>query len=153
MSNPPAKFSLRLPAERRSPRGTTPPPGDGATPWGADLPDAAFDNILARRCVAYAIDFALLGLLLIAFGGMTVLLGALTLGLVWLWTPLPLGLIIIFYSALTIGAPAMQGSPGMRLMRLRVASWRKGEPPGVLRGFLMSAIFYATVPATADPSE
>ncbi|MEM6490458.1 MAG: RDD family protein [Pseudomonadota bacterium] len=148
MSKPPAPFSLRLPAERRTPRGAAPPPAAGGPAWGESLPDGAFQGLMARRCVAFAIDLVVIALLWIVFGGMAVILGVLSLGLLWGPATALLAILPVLYSALTIGAPALQGSPGMRLMRLRAASWRSGEPPGLLRGAIMSVLFYATVPFT-----
>jgi len=147
-AKPPAKIALRLPADKRTPRGATAPPAAGGPPWGETLPDHAFRDVLARRCFAFAIDLFVIGVLWLVFGGMAVLLGLFSLGLLWAPATFLLGLLPLLYSALTIGAPALQGSPGMRLMRLRVASWRKGEPPGMLRAAIMSLVFYATAPAT-----
>jgi len=145
---PPAKFALRLPTEKRNPRDTAPPQQDAAAPWGETLPEGAFRDVLARRSIAFAIDLVVIGLLWLGFGGMAVLLGIFSLGLLWAPATFLLGLLPLLYSTFTIGAPALQGSLGMRLMGLRVASWRKGEPPGLLRAAIMSVVFYATAPAT-----
>lgn len=101
-----------------------------------------------RRVVAFCLDLIAIGAIALVFWTLAGLLGLLTFGLAWgpaafIGPALPL-----LYAMICISSPALQATPGMRLMRLRAASWRTGEPPGLLRGFLMTAIFYATVPPT-----
>jgi uncharacterized RDD family membrane protein YckC len=49
-------------------------------------------------------------------------------------------------AAATIGG-RRASTPGMRAMGLRTVAWN-GENPGLLRGIIMTAMFYVTVPAT-----
>lgn len=147
MSKPP-RIALTLPADKRQPAsGARGPAADGAV-WGETLPETAFAQVSTRRVVAFVIDLCAIAVLWLVFGAMAMVLGVLTLGLLWGPATALLSLVPFLYTMISISSPALQATPGMRLMRLRAASWRRGEPPGLLRGFLMTVIFYATVPAT-----
>jgi uncharacterized RDD family membrane protein YckC len=113
--------------------------------WLDDV--ALYQGVRTRRCVAYFLD-ALLAFLvcsLLGFVSCTLTVG--TLGLLGLpafifATPF----VHFVLAAATIGG-RRAATPGMRAMGLRTFAWT-GESPGGLRGILLAALFYATVPTT-----
>ena len=113
--------------------------------WLAD--PSLYDGVHFRRIVAYFLDALLAFVIcaLIFMVGCTLTIG--TLGLLHLpaflfGTPF----IHFVLAAATIGG-RRGGTPGMRTMDLKVVAWT-GEYPGLLRGIIMPALFYATVPTT-----
>jgi uncharacterized RDD family membrane protein YckC len=108
---------------------------------------ALYDGVRRRRIVAYVLDavLTLVICLLLAFASCT--LTVFTLGLLGLpaWL-LAAPFIHFVLAAVTIGG-RRAATPGMRAMGLRAVAWT-GENPGPLRGILLPALFYATVPTT-----
>jgi uncharacterized RDD family membrane protein YckC len=106
-----------------------------------------YDGVFSRRIIAYLLD-ALLSFVLVAllFGvSCTLTLG--TFGLLALPTFI-FGTPFVHFvlAAATIGG-RRASTPGIRAMGLRTIAWN-GENPGLLRGIIMTAMFYVTVPAT-----
>jgi len=108
---------------------------------------ALYDGVFSRRIFAYLLD-ALLALVLVSllfFVSCTLTVG--TLGLLGLpafifGTPF----VHFVLAAATIGG-RRAATPGMRALGLRAVAWN-GENPGPLRGIIMTAMFYVTVPTT-----
>ena len=106
-----------------------------------------YDGVFSRRIFAYLLD-ALISLIVVSllfFASCTLTVG--TLGLLGLpafifGTPF----VHFVLAAATIGG-RRASTPGMRALGLRATAWT-GENPGPLRGIIMTAMFYVTVPAT-----
>ena len=106
-----------------------------------------YDGVFSRRIVAYFLDaliaFILVAMLFAVSCTMTVgTFGLLALPTFIFGTPF----VHFVLAAATIGG-RRASTPGMRAMGLRTIAW-SGENPGPLRGILMTAMFYATVPTT-----
>jgi uncharacterized RDD family membrane protein YckC len=107
---------------------------------------ALYDGVAWRRCVAYFIDLLAIAVLLGATWTGLIMLGLLTFGLLWSLLPLAIWLIPIGYHACLVGG-AHNATLGMRLTDLEVRTLTGGRP-GLGQGFLMAALFYATVAPT-----
>lgn len=148
------------PDEDDDPRVTILPPGqdDGraGASWttggaAAGVPDmeaapAIYDGILLKRILAYGIDLIILALLFaagwLALGVATVLTFGLLAPLIGLF-----GLVLApCYHGLLVGGPKA-ATIGMRVFGIHVRSM-DGRRPTLLQAFLMSILFYATVPTT-----
>ena len=108
---------------------------------------ALYDGVSLRRCVAYFLD-ALLTLVICALLGLaTCTMSVATLGLL----SVPAFLLAAPFVHFVLAAATIGGrrgaTPGMRAMGLQAIAWT-GEHPGLLRGILLPALFYATVPTT-----
>src|SRR6185437_13281579 len=104
-----------------------------------------FEGVLARRVVAFVIDFVLIAvpvllaaMFIFAFGIVTLGLG---FALYWLLPPATVVWALVYFGA-TLGAPA-SATIGMRVMDLEMRTWHGGDqqrPPrrhaaaGTLRG-------------------
>jgi uncharacterized RDD family membrane protein YckC len=108
---------------------------------------ALYDGVFSRRIFAYFLD-ALISFVLVALlFGVSCTLTVGTFGLLALpaflfGTPF----VHFVLAAATIGG-RRASTPGMRATGLRTVAWN-GENPGPLRGIIMTAMFYVTVPAT-----
>ena len=114
-----------------------------------NLADSAlYDGILWRRVGAYLIDaFLILGLN-VALHVLLLFLGLLTFGLSWLLLgPVTFLTVALGYGTLFIGGGA-GATPGMRLFGIE-ARGLSGAYPEYFQAFLMTALFYATVPVTS----
>ena len=121
--------------------------------WTGTPPDPLahpdlYDGLLWRRVFAYLFDAIVIGLLLLAGWGGLLLLGILSFGLLLPLVPLLVALIPIAYHALQIGG-RHHATLGMRLFDLEVRSCTGGQPD-VWQGFLMAALFYATLALTGS---
>jgi uncharacterized RDD family membrane protein YckC len=122
-----------------------------ALTWTGTPPDPLahpelYDGLLWRRTLAYLFDLIVIGLLLLAGWGGLIILSLLSFGLLLPLVPLLVALIPIAYHALQVGG-RHHATIGMRLFDLEVKSWTGGQPD-VWQGFLMAALFYATLAAT-----
>ena len=145
MTRKPPRISLNLPVEKTDDDRST---SEAGANWGDSLPASAFESVSSRRAVAFGVDLLAIGAIWLVFGAIAAIIGVLSFGLLWgpatfIWSLVPL-----LYAMITMASPTMRGTPGMRLMRLRAASWRTGEDPGYLRSFVMIAMFYLTVSST-----
>lgn len=119
--------------------------GDGADGF-AD--SALFDGVLGRRVGGYLVDAALVLLINIVLHGLLLILGFLTFGLAWLlWGPVTLLTVALAYGTLFVGG-GRGATPGMRLFGVEARNLH-GAPPEYVQAFLMTALFYATVPTTS----
>jgi uncharacterized RDD family membrane protein YckC len=108
---------------------------------------ALYDGVFSRRIMAYFLDaliaFVLVSVLFAVSCTMTIgTFGLLALPTFLFGTPF----VHFVMAAATIGG-RRAATPGMRAMGLRTIAWN-GENPGLLRGIIMTAMFYVTVPAT-----
>lgn len=118
---------------------------------GPDVPDmdalpAIYDGILLKRVLAYAVDFLILGALFVAGWLALSVAAVLSFGLL---APL-VGLFSLVlapcYHGFLVGGPGA-ATIGMRMFGIHVRSMDGGRPT-LLQAFLMSIVFYATVPTT-----
>ncbi len=108
--------------------------------WLAD--PALYDGIFSRRIVAYLLDALLAFLFCIVIGLATCIMPVVSVPTFLFGTPV----VHFILAAATIGG-RRAATPGMRAMGLRAIAWT-GENPGPLRGIIMAAMFYLTVPTT-----
>ncbi len=122
---------------------------DGGTGPGVPDIDAMpelYDGILLKRVLAYAVDLVIMGLLLWAGWLALGVAAVVTLGLLWPLMGL-YGLVLApCYHGFLVGG-ANSATLGMRLFRIHVRA-QDGRPPTLIQAFLMSILFYATVPTT-----
>src|SRR5437016_4612945 len=105
-----------------------------------------FDGVLARRVVAFIVDFiviavpvVLAAMLIFAFGIVTLGLG---FALYWLLPPATVIWAIVYFGA-TLGGPT-SATIGMRLMDLEMRTWY-GAPAYFLLGAVHAIAFWFTV--------
>ena len=110
--------------------------------------DSAFYNgILWRRIGAYFVDAFLILVINIALHMLLLFLGLLTFGLAWLLLgPVTFLTVALGYDTLFIGG-GEGATPGMRLFGIEARGLHGGRPD-YFQAFLMTALFYATVPVT-----
>lgn len=109
---------------------------------------ALYEGVLSRRIGAYLVDACIIVAVNIALHTLLVVLGLLTFGLAWLLLgPVTFLTVALAYDTLTIGG-GRGATPGMRLFGLE-ARGVHGERPDYWQAFLMTALFYATVPITS----
>jgi uncharacterized RDD family membrane protein YckC len=121
--------------------------------WTGTPPDPLahpelYDGLLWRRVFAYLFDCVVMGLLILAGWGGLFVLGVLSFGLLLPLVPLLVGLIPVAYHALQVGGHH-HATFGMRVFDLEVKTWTGGQPD-VWQGFLMAALFYATLAVTCS---
>ena len=108
---------------------------------------ALYEGVFSRRCLAYLLDallaFVIVSLLFVVSCTLTIgTFGLLALPTFIFGTPF----VHFVLAAATIGG-RRAATPGMRAMGLRTIAWN-GENPGPLRGIILAAMFYMTVPTT-----
>lgn len=104
----------------------------------------AYDGVIAARCVAFLADLLVLAIVLIAVNILFLVLGILTLGLLWPGAALT-PLIALAYFTLTLGG-RHSATPGMRWQGIELRTW-DGRRPGYLQGALQTILFYITTAA------
>ncbi len=119
--------------------------------WTGTPPDPLahpdlYDGLIWRRLAAYFFDAAIIGLLLLAGWFSLMILGVLSFGLLLPLVPVLVALIPIAYHAIQVGG-RQHATFGMRLFDLEVRTWT-GDVPDIAQGFLMAALFYATLAFT-----
>jgi uncharacterized RDD family membrane protein YckC len=105
-----------------------------------------FDGVLARRVVAFLIDFIIIAVPIVMGAMFIFAFGVVTLGLGWaLYWLLPPASVIwaIVYFGLTLGSPR-SASIGMRIMDLEMRTWY-GEPAYFVLGAVHAIAFWFTV--------
>lgn len=112
-----------------------------------ELPDPntapeLFEGLLTRRVIAYFIDLAILGALVLGalFAGM--IAGVLTLGLGWLATPLLMVAAVVGYYAVTLGS-SKRATIGMAMMDI-VLTPTRSAPLDSWRAFAHPLVFWLT---------
>ena len=121
--------------------------------WRGTPPDPLahpelYDGLIWRRLAAYAFDCVVIGVLVVAGWFALTFLGILSLGLLLPLAPVALALAPLIYHAVQVGG-RQHATLGMRVFDLDVRTW-EGDLPDVWQGFLMAALFYATVAFTGS---
>jgi len=105
-----------------------------------------FENVLARRVIAFFIDVLVIAVPLALLAVFILMFGLVTLGLGWflflLFTPITV-IWALFYYGLTLGSPAC-ASIGMRMVGIEMRTWYGGEMYFLL-GAVHAVGFWLTV--------
>jgi uncharacterized RDD family membrane protein YckC len=105
-----------------------------------------FEGVLARRCIAFLIDFIIIGIPALLAGLFIFIVGLVTFGLGWLlyWLLWPATVIwAIVYYGMTFGGPA-SATIGMRVMDLEMRTWY-GTPAYFVLGAVHAIVYWLTV--------
>jgi len=105
-----------------------------------------FENVLARRVIAFFIDVLVIAVPLALLAVFILMFGVVTLGLGWFLYLLfaPISVIwALFYYGLTLGSPAC-ASIGMRMVGIEMRTWYGGEMYFLL-GAVHAVGFWLTV--------
>jgi uncharacterized RDD family membrane protein YckC len=103
---------------------------------------ALYEGVFSRRVFAYLLDALLAFLFCVLIGLATCMMPVVSVPTFLFGTPV----VHFILAAATIGG-RRAATPGMRALGLRTIAWN-GENPGPLRGIIMTAMFYLSVPAT-----
>ena len=119
--------------------------------WTSAPPDPLahpdlYDGLLWRRVFAYLFDCAVMGMLILTGWCSLLILSILSFGLLLPLVPFLVVLIPVAYHALLVGG-RHHATLGMRMFDLEARAWAGGQPD-VWQGFLMAALFYATLALT-----
>jgi len=111
------------------------------------LPDPSsdpelFEGVLTRRVIAYFIDVAIIGVIVLGVILVFSIFGLVTLGLAWVALPFAVPISIVIYYALTLGSPK-RATAGMQFMDI-VLTPTRGMPLDGWRAFLHPLIFWLT---------
>jgi uncharacterized RDD family membrane protein YckC len=107
-----------------------------------------FEGVLARRVLAFLIDFVILAVPVLLVAMFIFVIGIVTLGLgFFLYGLLPPAMILwaIAYYGLTLGSPA-SATIGMRIMDIEMRTWY-GSPAYFVLGAVHAVVFWITVSA------
>ena len=107
-----------------------------------------FDGVLARRVIAFIIDFIIIAVPVVLAAMFIFAFGIVTLGLGFaLYWLLPSATVIwaILYFGFTLGGPA-SATIGMRVMDLEMRTWY-GAPAYFVLGAVHAVVFWITVSA------
>ena len=128
-----------------------PVPLDDGSSWQGPAPDPLdhpeyYEGVVSRRIFAHLIDLGLILILVGIFGLFFILLGVISLGLLWL----PLAFVGVAmplaYDSLQVGG-RRSATLGMRTLGLEVRSWTGARPPlpqALLRAILFWGMSYMT---------
>lgn len=111
------------------------------------LPDPStapelFDGVLTRRVIAYCIDVAIMGALVLAVSIVGGILGFLTFGLAWAALVFVVPGVIVVYYAATLGS-SRRATVGMQLMDI-VLTPTRGQPLDGWMAVLHAGLFWIT---------
>jgi uncharacterized RDD family membrane protein YckC len=107
-----------------------------------------FEGVLARRMMAFLIDFVVLAVPVLFVAMFIFVIGIITLGLgFFLYGLLPPAMILwaIAYYGLTLGSPA-SATIGMRIMDIEMRTWY-GSPAYFVLGAVHAIVFWITISA------
>jgi uncharacterized RDD family membrane protein YckC len=107
-----------------------------------------FEGVLARRVLAFLIDFIILAVPVVFVAMFIFVVGILTLGLGFLFYTLlgpAMVLWAVAYYGLTLGSPA-SATIGMRVMDIEMRTWY-GSPAYFVLGAVHAIVFWITVSA------
>src|SRR5689334_2816968 len=105
-----------------------------------------FDGVVARRVVAFLIDFLILSLPVLFVSMFIFVIGIVTFGLGFLFYGLLWPAMVIWavaYYGLTLGGPA-SATIGMRVMDIEMRTWY-GAPAYFVLGAVHAVVFWVTV--------
>lgn len=100
-----------------------------------------YQGVRTRRMVAFLIDYALVGLLLIPFAILVAIFGLITLGIGWALFSILFPAVALAYIWNTVGGPR-QATVGMRIMDIRLERL-DGKPIDGLLAVVHSVLFWA----------
>lgn len=107
-----------------------------------------FDGVLARRVIAFIIDFFIIAVPVVLAAMFIFAFGIITLGLgfalYWLLSPATVIWALVYYGV-TLGGPA-SASLGMRVVDLEMRTWY-GAPAYFLLGAVHAIVFWLTISA------
>lgn len=111
------------------------------------LPDPAtapelFDGVLTRRVIAYFIDLAIMGALVLALTMVGAILGVLTFGLAFASLVFVIPAAIVLYYAATLGS-SRRATIGMQMMDI-VLTPTRGQPLDGWMAILHALVFWLT---------
>ncbi len=105
-----------------------------------------FEGVLARRVIAFAIDFILIAIPVVAAAMLIFAFGIITLGLgfalYWLLSPATVIWALVYFG-MTLGGPH-SATVGMRVMELEMRTWYGAHAYFVL-GAVHAVVFWVTV--------
>lgn len=107
-----------------------------------------FEGVVARRLVAFLIDFVILAIPVLFVSMFIFVVGVVTLGLgFFFYALLWPGMVIwaVCYYGMTLGGPA-SATVGMRVMDIQMRTWY-GAPTYFLLGAVHAVVFWITVSA------
>ena len=114
--------------------------------YDPDLNPELFDGVLARRVIAFIIDFVLIAVPVLLTSMFIFVFGIVTLGLgfalYWLLPPASV-IWALTYFGLTLGS-ASSATVGMRVMDLQMRTWY-GAPAYFVLGAVHAIVFWITV--------
>lgn len=100
-----------------------------------------YQGVRTRRMVAFLIDYAIVGLLLIPFAILVAIFGLITLGIGWALFSILFPAVALAYIWNTVGGPR-QATVGMRMMDIRLERL-DGKPIDGLLAVVHSVLFWA----------
>jgi uncharacterized RDD family membrane protein YckC len=107
-----------------------------------------FEGVVARRVVAFLIDFVILAVPVVFVAMFIFVVGIVTLGLGFLFYALLWPAMVVWaiaYYGLTLGSPA-SATIGMRIMDIEMRTWY-GSPAYFVLGAVHAIVFWITVSA------
>jgi uncharacterized RDD family membrane protein YckC len=107
-----------------------------------------FEGVVARRVVAFLIDFVILAVPVVFVAMFIFVVGIVTLGLGFLFYALLWPAMVVWaiaYYGLTLGSPA-SATIGMRVMDIEMRTWY-GSPAYFVLGAVHAIVFWITVSA------
>ena len=107
-----------------------------------------FDGVVARRVVAFLIDFLILASPVVFVSMFIFVVGIVTFGLGFLFYALLWPAMVIWaivYYGMTLGSPA-SATIGMRIMEIEMRTWY-GSPAYFVLGAVHAVVFWVTVSA------
>jgi uncharacterized RDD family membrane protein YckC len=116
--------------------------------YDPDLNPELFEGVLARRIVAFCVDFLVIAAPIVLGAMFIFAFGIVTLGLGWaLYWLLPAASVIwaLVYFGVTLGGPR-SATIGMRVMDLEMRTWY-GAPAYFLLGAVHAVAYWVTVSA------
>jgi uncharacterized RDD family membrane protein YckC len=105
-----------------------------------------YDGLIWRRIVAYILDVLLIAGVSLCAWVVFGLIGILSFGLLTPLGIIALAMLPVAYHTYFVGRQG--ATPGMRVCNVEVRSWTGGRPD-YFQAFLVTVLFYATVPVTA----
>lgn len=100
-----------------------------------------YEGVLTRRMIAFVVDYAIVGLLMIPVAILVFLLGILTFGLGWMLFAVLVPLVALTYVWNTLGG-AKQATLGMQMMNIRLDRL-DGRPVDGMLAVVHSVLFWA----------
>jgi uncharacterized RDD family membrane protein YckC len=114
--------------------------------YDPDLHPELFDGVLARRVLAFMVDFVLIAVPVVLASMFIFVFGIVTLGLgfalYWLLPPASVIWALVYFG-LTVGSPS-SATIGMRVMDLQMRTWY-GAPAYFVLGAVHAIAFWVTV--------